>query len=231
MLRPWLIVAVPAFSLLLFCSSLARPQVDPPQAAVVTFTIDFPKSRPEHYSLRIPSDGAAHYESNGHLSPDSDITDSFDLEFKITAETRRRIFDLAAKSGYFQKDLDSHHKSLAFTGKKTLAYGDGQRSGSSTYNYSNNAAVQELTSLMQSLSATLEFGHRLQYAHRYQKLALDEELKSVDRGSSNNGSSGNDLLEVNAIQPILQQIIADPTVINVSRARAQRLLDRAAVAR
>jgi hypothetical protein len=77
---------------------------------------------------------------------------------------------------------------------------------------------------MQNLSATLEFGHRLQYDHRYQKLALDEELKRMEEMARNN-----ELIEVSAIQPILDQIIADPSVINVTRARAQRLLERSGV--
>ncbi len=38
---------------------------------------------------------------------------------------------------------------------------------------------------------------------------------------------GNSLVDVASIQPILDQIIADPSVINVTRARAQRLLERA----
>jgi len=33
------------------------------------------------------------------------------------------------------------------------------------------------------------------------------------------------LVEVSAIQPILQQVVADQSVVNVARARAQRLLD------
>jgi len=118
--------------------------------------------------------------------------------------------------------VDSHHKGLAFTGKKTLSYKDAQRSGESSYNYSPNSAVQELTDLMQNLSATLEFGHRLQYDHRYQKLALDEELKRMEEMAHSN-----QLIEVAAIQPILDQIIADQSVINVTRARAQRLRERA----
>ena len=189
---------------------------------MVSFTIDFPASQPEHYSIRVQSDGSARYQSSGRMSADSDETDSFDLKFTAAPETRQKIFELAAKADYFQKDLDSHHKNLAFTGKKTLSYGDAQRSGESTYNYSPNPAVQELTSLFQSLSATLEFGHRLQYDRHYQKLALDEELKRMEEMARSN-----QLIEVAAIQPILDQIIADPSVINVSRARAQRLLDRA----
>ena len=208
--------------LLIVSSTLAYSQTEAP--ATVTFTLDFPASQPEHYSIRVQSDGSARYQSSGRLSADSDETDSFDLDFTVVAETWQKIFELAAKAGYFQKDVDSHHKGLAFTGKKTLGYKDTRRSGESTYNYSAYPAVQDLTTLMQSLSATLEFGHRLQYDHHYQKLALDEELKRMEEMARTN-----QLVEVAAIQPILNQIIADPSVINVTRARAQRLLERAGV--
>ena len=222
MLRPFQILCLFTFSSIFFPSILACSQTEAPPPAVITFTIDFPTSQPEHYSIRVQSDGSARYQSSGRFSPDSDQTDSFDLDFTVGAETRQKIFELAAKAGYFQKDVDSGHKDLAFTGKKTLAYKDAQRSGESTYNYSPKPAVQDLTSLMQSLSATLEFGHRLQYDRHYQKLALDEEFKRMEELSR-----GSELIEVAAIQPILAQIIADQSVINVTRARAQRLLDQA----
>ncbi|HMB83310.1 MAG TPA: hypothetical protein VKI40_04580 [Terriglobales bacterium] len=222
--RPFQIVSLFIFSSAVFSSILAYSQTQTQAPAVVTFTLDFPASQPEHYSIRVQSDGSARYQSSGRLSADSDETDSFDLDFTVGAETRQKIFELAAKAGYFQKDVDSHHKSIAFTGKKTLTYGDARRSGESSYNYSPNPAVQDLTSLMQSLSATLEFGHRLQYDRQYQKLALDEELKRMEEMARTN-----QLIEVTAIQPILDQIVADPSVINVTRARAQRLLERAGV--
>ena len=207
------------FLVALFCS-LAYSQTSSP--AAVTFTIDFPNSQPEHYSIRVPSEGSARYQSHGRLSADSDEIDSFDLDFSVTPGTRDKIFALAAKAGYFQKDIASHHKGLAFTGEKTLGYHDAQRNVECTYNFSEVPAVQELTNLLQNLSATLEFGHRLQYDHRYQKLALDEELKHME-----DQARRNELIEVAAIQPVLDQIIADSSVINVTRARAQRLLERA----
>jgi hypothetical protein len=223
------------FSSIVFSSIPAHSQAEAP--AVVTFSLDFPASQPKHYSIRVQSDGSGRYQSSGSLPADSDETnsrdndndndndnknDSFDLDFTLAAGTRQKIFQLAAKAGYFQKDVDSHHKNLAFTGEKTLGYKDARRSGESTYNYSTKPAVQDLTSLMQSLSTTLEFGHRLQYDHHYQKLALDEELKRMEELARTN-----QLIGVTAIQPILDQIIADPSVINVTRARAQRLLERA----
>jgi hypothetical protein len=204
---------------LIFFASLSYSQTGSP--AVVTFTLDFPASQPEHYDIRVQSDGNARYESVGRISADSDETDSFALDFIATVEVRRKIFDLAAKAGYFQKDVDSHHKGMAFTGKKTLAYKDDRRTGESTYNYSSIQAVQDLTSLMQSLSETLEFGHRLRYDRQYQKLALDEELKRMEEMAHTN-----QLVEVASIRPILEEIAADQSVINVTRARAQRLLER-----
>src|ERR1700686_1710261 len=205
-------------ALLIFCSSLVLPQTE---TAAVTFTIDFPTSQPEHYSIRVQSDGNPRYESSGRLSADSDGTYSFGYSFSVTPGPRQKIFDLAAKAGYFRKDVDSHHKGMAFTGKKTLSYKDARRSGESNYNYSTDSSVQALTSLMQSLSATLEFGHRLQYDLQYQKLALEDELKRMEELAR-----ANELPEIGAIQPILDQIVADPAVINVSRARSQRLLER-----
>jgi hypothetical protein len=213
----FLIVLVPRFA-------CPQAEAQAPAQAVVTFTVDFPTSAPEHYSIRVQSDGSGLYQSSGRLSMDSDETDSFDLEFTVGAETRQKIFDLTAKAGYFKKDIDSHHKGLAFTGKKTLAYKDAQRSAESTYNYSLNPAVEALTSLMQDLSATLEFGHRLRYDLQYQKLAIDDELKRMEELARTK-----ELVEVASIRPILDQIIADQSVINVSRARAQRLLEHAGV--
>jgi len=205
--------------LLLLLAAFASSQASS-SPATVTFTLDFPGSRPGHYSLRVDQSGASHYESSGDSSAESGLEDDFTYDFTMSAGTREKIFDLAAKTGYFQTDLDAHRKNMAFTGKKTLSYKDAQRSGESTYNYSQNLVVQELTDLFQSLSATLEFGHRLDYDRRYQKLALAEELKRMEESARMSPPT-----EIQAIAPILQQIINDPGVINVTRARAQRLLE------
>jgi hypothetical protein len=207
-----LLVLVPTFA-----SAQSASTAD--SLSTVTFTLDFPSSQPEHYSIQVLSNGSGRYESSGRISADSDDTDSFSFEFTLSPETRDKIFALTMKAGYFQKDLDSHHKGLAFTGKKTLAYKDGQRTGAANYNFSSNPAAQELTTLFQNLSATFEFGHRLDYDRRYQKLALEEELKRMQEMAQTNM-----LVEVAAIHPILEQIVADRSVINVTRARAQQLL-------
>jgi hypothetical protein len=195
------------------------------QPAVVTFTLDFPGSEPSHYVISVASDGHATYDSDGKLSPDSE-GDPFHLDFSMSTETSRRIFDLAARGHYFQGGVDSGKKNLASTGAKTLTYKDSGRNMTATYNYSPVTAVQQVTQLFQSLSTTLEFGRRLEYFHRYQKLALDEELKRMD-----DAASRNDLEEMAAVVPILQRIVSDTSVINPVRARAQRMIERAGSAK
>jgi len=191
------------------------------EAAVVTFTLDFPGSEPSHYAISVSSDAHSTYDSDGKLSPDSE-GDPFHLDFSLSSETSRRVFDLAEKAHYFQGEIDSKKKNLASTGAKTLTYKDSSRNTKATYNYSPMVPVQQVTALFQNLSTTLEFGRRLQYFHHYQKLALDEELKRME------GIADQDNLEeMAAVVPILRQIVTDTSVINPVRARAQRLIERA----
>ena len=184
----------------------------------VTFTCDFPGSNPDHYFITIANDGSASYDSTGKLTEQSENDDSFRVDFKVADATRSRIFELAQKADYFTGRVDSGKK-LASMGVKTLTYQDAQRSTKATYNYSSRPAVRDLTQLFQGMALTLEFGRRLDYEYRYQKLALDEELKEMedeaDRGR---------LEELAAVTPILKKIEMDTSLVNIARARAQRLV-------
>ncbi|HWZ79198.1 MAG TPA: hypothetical protein VNX87_21820 [Candidatus Sulfotelmatobacter sp.] len=203
-----------AFLLLSVVPSIAT---DP---ASVTFSLDFPNSSPEHYSIVVQSDGHAHYESSGKISADSDVRDDYQTDFTFSDATRARIFGLVAQAHYFSGKVDSGNKKLAFTGAKKLVYKDGQRSSSADYNYSQQPAVQQLTTLFQSLAATMEFGRRMTYFHHYQKLALDDELKRME-----DQAKRGELAELQAVSPVLKEIYEDTSVINVVRARARRIME------
>jgi hypothetical protein len=206
---------------ILFLTSLTLGQ----QAAIITYTQDFPGSDPSHYAISISSDGHAHYEGNGRLvtpskySTDNSVPDTEQLDFTASKSTIDKIFDLAKRTNYFQGDVDNKKRNLAFTGKKTLTYTDDSHKTSATYNYPSAMEVQELTRTFQNLSSTLEYGRRLEYCHRHQKLALDQESKQMESTAQGGG-----LEDVSAIAPILQKIIDDHSVLNVVRARLQRLL-------
>lgn len=188
--------------------------------ATVIFSLDFPNSDPAHYSISIQSDGHAKYESSSKVSSDSAEEETYQSDFVLTDANRARIFDLAAQSHYFSGKVDSGNKKLAFTGAKKLVYKDGQHDTSAEYNFSLQPAVQQLTNLFQSVAATLEFGRRLTYYHRYQKLALDEELKRME-----SQARGGELAELGAVKSILQQIYDDPSTMKVVRARAKMIME------
>ena len=193
--------------------------------ATVSFTLDFPGAEPSHYVIAIANDGHATYDSNGKVSSQAEADDPYRVEFTASKGSRDRVFELAKKAHYFDGKIDSGRKNLASTGQKTLLYKDGSRNTQATYNYSPLPPVQELTDFFQKLSNTLEFGRRLEYYFRFQKLALSDELKRMEELSQRG-----DLPEVNAIASVLQRIAKDPAVINVVRARAQRLFDHASLA-
>jgi len=206
----------------LIASFIASAQAQQTVVPTVTFTFDFPGSEPDHYFISVCENGRASYDSDGKLSPDSDGGETFHLDFTVSSAGRARVFDLAKRAHYFDGQIDSKNKKLAMTGTKTLTYRDAQKSTNATYNYSTVASVQDLTTFFQSLSTTLEFGHRLDYHLRYQKLALDEELKNMEEVANSGG-----LVEISAVAPVLQKIEDDPGVIKVVRARAQRMLELA----
>jgi hypothetical protein len=193
--------------------------------ASISFSLDFPNSSPEHYEISVDAEGKARYVSSGRISQDSDVRDDYQTEFTLSDATRARIFQLAAQAHYFSGKVDSGNKKLAFTGAKKLVYKDDKQNSSAEYNYSTQPAVQQLTNLFQSVSATLEFGRRLTYYHRYQKLALDDETKRME----DQARSG-ELAELKAVAPILQKIYDDTSVMIVARARALRIIQMAPVA-
>lgn len=211
----WRLVVLATLVVSATCGSLVSQQAAP---AVVTFTLDFPESNPEHYTIAVNADGHARYECTGKVAQDSEA-EAYRAEFQVSAANRERIFNWARQAHYFAGNIDSGNRKLASTGAKLLSYQDGQRSTTARYNYSNLAAVQQLTALFQNMAATLEYGWRLAYYHRYQKLALDDELKRMESQARNN-----ELSEIQGVAPALQEIVDDASVINVVRARAKELL-------
>ncbi len=211
-------------SLVWLLSIVCCAQGQGPVQPSVAFTCEFPGSDPSHYGISVTRDGHASYISDGKLTKDSDPSsdEPFRVDFNVSQSTTVRIFDLAKGANYFEGNIDTKKKNVASTGAKTLIYRDNQRSSIANYDYSTIPPVQEITKLFQTLSTTLEFGRRLEYDYRYQKLALDEELKHMEDVSKEGG-----LIEISAIGSTLQKISDDPSVINGVRARAQRMLQSA----
>jgi hypothetical protein len=204
--------------IVLFLSTFAHTQQSS-ATATVGFTLDFQGANPSHYEISIASDGRGSYSSNGQLNQQSEPADPAPLQFTISDSVRTQIFDLVKKSHYFSGKIDSGRKNIANTGNKVLTYKDPDHNSQATYNYSPVPAIQDLTAVFQGLSTTLEFGRRLTYFRKYEKLALDEDLKRMEQMQRESN-----LGDLQAISPVLNGLANDTSVMNVSRARALRLL-------
>jgi hypothetical protein len=174
--------------------------------------------------MAIDAAGHARYECTGKVAENSE-EQAYQTEFEVSARNRERVFGLAKQAQYFAGKVDSSNRKVAFTGAKILSYQDGQRSITAKYNYSSLPAVQQLTALFQSMASTLEYGRRLAYYHRYQKLALDEELKHMEEQAKDE-----QLSEIQGVTPELQAIVEDSSVINVVRARAKEIIEMGSTA-
>ncbi|HWG51395.1 MAG TPA: hypothetical protein VN669_16970 [Candidatus Acidoferrales bacterium] len=196
-----------------------------PHVPTVTFDLFWEAATPQEFTVRAQADGPSSYLSRNPMKPvtpgeakDPDYT----LDFTMSANDARKIFKLAQHAKYFNGDFDYKGHRIANTGKKTLTYADEIRHFQTVYNHSENKAIQELTSLFQGISSTIEFGRKLQFKHKYDKLGLEADLKAMEDATANHN-----LAELQIIAPTLKDIADDQSVLNIARARARRLLAKA----
>jgi hypothetical protein len=215
-LLPWLLV--------LSATVMAQNAAQAPSPVVATVSYDcfWEAATPQRYTVIVPSNGSARYVSqspsetpDGNGEPDPD----YDLEFAISPSGRARIFQLAEQAGYFNGDFDFKKHAVASTGTKTLTYSDATRQFRTVYNWSENAAIDQLTRIFQGISATIEHGRKLKFLRRFDKLGLEAELKGMESLAENHN-----LAELQIIAPLLEDIANDNSVLNIARQRARRLL-------
>lgn len=213
---------------LFLCVSLlgqeSKPILDPgdpnqPPEPTINFSQVWDQGLPPFFSVSISASGRAAYQS----TPDTENKsgDPYEVRFTASSETRKKIFDLAQKLNYFQGSWDFTKGKIAFTGKKTLRWKNGTQSFETSYNWSSNVSIQELTSLFQDISGTVELGRKLAEKYRYDKLGVDAELKSLEAAAKDN-----QLAELQIIQPLLSKLAKDTSLMNISRRRAEFLLSK-----
>lgn len=218
-------------AVLLVVSGLAAAQnsTPVPDAAPafpsVTFTQAFPRATPAYLSLRIDSAGHATYESRREEGEPSqrELGESYRVEFEISQATAHRVFELAQSLDYFQGDWDFKKHRIADTGRKTLIYADSTRTLQTTYNWSENRAIQELTEIFQGISNTQEAAYELTRLRRYDRLGLNRQLERMEEMAK-----GGWLRELQVIAPLLEKLATDREIMHIARQRAQRLLELAA---
>ena len=193
-----------------------------PAIPTVTFNCLWEAATPQDYTITVRSTATARYVSTNPLRSVEDRAENpdYDMEFTLSTPGAAKVFALATQAKYFDGDFDYKKHAVADTGKKTLTYADMVRHFQTTYSWSENPAIDQLSRFFQGLSSTIESGRKLQFLHRFDKLGLEAQLKAMEDEAQNGY-----LAELQVIAPVLQSIASDASVMNIARQRARRLLE------
>ena len=207
------------------CACLAQspnpqPVASQPVLPIVSFDFLLEGSAPPHYSIAVAPDGQATYRADEPpAAAGAAPLQPYLHQFLVSETTRSRIFDLAAALQCFEGKFEYRGGRVANMGAKTLKCAWADRESQTTYNYSTNLRLQELATLFQNISNTMEHVRQLDYLHRHEKLGLESELKFMEEQERNK-----QLAELQAVAPQLERIVNDGSILNVTRHRAEHLL-------
>ncbi len=196
-----------------------EPNSKTSQLPIVSFDFALPGTTPPHYSIAVEPDGKAAYRADEVPAAGAVADQPYTLKFVLSEPTRARIFELTLALNCFKGNFEFRGGRIANMGAKTLKCAYADHESQTTYNYSTNEKLQELTTIFQNISNTLEYGRRLAFLHRFDKLGLEAEMKSMEEQAHNNR-----LAELQVAAPQLEAILNDSSVINVTRRRAEHLL-------
>ena len=204
------------------------PVLDPrspnqPTVPTISFEFVLEGGSPPHYGLAVEAGGRAAYRSDdgAAAAANADAAPPYLVKFLITSATADRIFELAKALNNFDGNFDYRGGRIANMGAKTLAYKNGPIAHTTTYNYSQNQSLQQLTSLFQGIANALEYRRRLERLYRYDKLGLEAELKAMEEDLKHNY-----IAELQVDESILKQITGDRSVMNITRRRAENILSK-----
>jgi hypothetical protein len=179
-----------------------------------------PQLEPAAYSLEIFEDGTGSYTSS---TPGESVSVSGGRVVRVRDPLLSRVFKTARGHHFFAITCESPQRNIALTGKKTLAYAGPDGEGSCTFNYSKDAAINQVAADLMDVAYTLSEGARLETEHRHDRLALDGELEGLQDAAREHRA-----LDLENIAPELQAIADDDAVMERARARARELLSEAA---
>jgi len=181
-------------------------------SAQVTFKFERAGLPVPRYVLTVDDSGSGQYKA-------TDGAQDIERTFTIANATTAKIFALLRGMRIEDKVCASKAKNIADTGAKTLIYGADGLTATCSYNYSENKDVAQLTEMFEGVAETLDEGRKLETLHRFDRLALDAEMKSY----SEEVAAGR-ALEPGTIAECLRSIADDPEVIQRVRTQAARLL-------
>ena len=187
----------------------------------VIFTSVLWNADPASYSIAVDAAGTATYQSAPESIERTGVP--YAIRFHVSDRTRRTIFNLVRTLDYFRGEIQVEQASTAKDKARILMYRDLPLSTRLTYSGSSDSDVEELTSIFEEVSETLEYGRRLAYFQKYDRKRITSELRALQADADRHF-----LRELPTIAPVLKSLATDASLENETRRSAQSLLDASA---
>jgi len=187
-----------------------------PSGAKLTYRRVFQSSTPELIQIVVREDSdAASYEIR-QLDEEAGAA-----PFEVSAPLRSKMFSLARELGNFQGlDLDVHRK-IANLGEKTFRWESGAEKHEVKFNYTLNAAANQLLQIFEGLARQQEHLTLLQRRIKYDRLGVNDALLQFESDFNRKL-----LPEPHRALPALDQIANDSRFVDIARQRARSLAER-----
>lgn len=185
----------------------------------VNFTRNNWATNPPYVSITVGSMGNVVY----HSTPNSvqQTGEPYSVEFQSSGTTQSKIFQLTEKLDFFRGKLDVSNSSATNKPTNSLTFTQGVQQSGVTYTSSADPLIQQLTTLFENMSATIEAGRELSDKHRRQDGAgMAAEIAAVEQMVA----SGRVTEPQASLVPALQAIASDSASPAETRQNAGVLL-------
>jgi hypothetical protein len=199
--------------------ALAQQPTGLAPASTVVYKLVWDKGLPwSEYTFTVNENGATHFK--GTLNPaEGSGDDTVEQDFTMSEANLHEIFQSAKATDYFQGQFETKQKNVAKTGTKTLEFHSPSVNTSASFNFSPNPTMQQLTKLFAAIATTIDYGRKLTYQYRFDKLGIDTRLKELVELRASGMAQ-----ELQAIEPILRKIADDDGLMHMARTQARQLL-------
>lgn len=203
------------FLLLMLFGAPAAAQAVEASAARLTFVKVFKNSQPEYTRVTVQEDGQASYQGGSAEEPDE--PEPFQLSASVTA----RVFELSAALNHFRRVELEFPRQVAHMGRKTFIYEEAGERTQVSYNYTRNAAAQELQALFEGIARGRYLKLKLEFHLQFDRLGMLQALREFERDFNAGG-----LVDTEQIAPLLKRISSDRRLMRLAQTRARDLLRR-----
>jgi hypothetical protein len=170
----------------------------------------------ESYGVELDGNG------NGQFYFNKRNEDEIKLPVKLRASAIGTLRSLFEKADFLNESRDFvSQRKVADMGLKTVRFSTGSKQREVAYNYTEDRALQEITTFFENLCQQERALFEMDLALKYDRLGIPKKLDELD--SSLNAKR---VVAPERFAPVLEKIYADQTLMNLARKEAKKLLAR-----